>query len=90
MSSFHVQIFIRLKAGVLDVQGKTVQSSIRSSYPDMQIDGVRVGKLIEMDVEAPSAREAEEKVHHLCERILANPVIESYEMNVVEERRSVA
>jgi phosphoribosylformylglycinamidine synthase subunit PurS len=83
MSSFSVQILIRLKTGVLDVQGKTVENSVHSSYPDLQVDNVRVGKLVEMNVEASSKEEAKEKAQVLCERILANPVIESYEIKTL-------
>jgi phosphoribosylformylglycinamidine synthase subunit PurS len=79
-SSIGIQVLVRLKAGVLDVQGKTIQSSLQGAFPDHVIDHVRVGKLIEMEVEASSQEEAIEKARILCEQILVNPVIESFEI----------
>lgn len=77
-----VQVFVRLKPGVLDVQGKAVERGLTTlGFND--VTDVRVGRLIEMDVGASSESEAQNKVKELCEKLLANTVIESYEIRAL-------
>jgi phosphoribosylformylglycinamidine synthase len=69
-----------LKPGVLDVQGKAVEAALHGlGWPD--VEHVRVGRTIEFDVEGDKAS-AEAKVKDMCERLLANTVIESYRVDV--------
>jgi phosphoribosylformylglycinamidine synthase PurS subunit len=75
------RVMIRLKSGVLDVQGKAVESGILSLGVD-GVQGVRVGKLIEFDIAADSRESAEREVDGLCKKLLANTVIESYEITI--------
>ncbi|WP_368655040.1 phosphoribosylformylglycinamidine synthase subunit PurS [Ornithinibacillus sp. 4-3] len=76
-----VQVYITLKHGVLDPQGKAIKTSLDSlGYPD--IEDVRVGKYVELQVkEGP---ELESKVIQMCEQLLANPVIEDYRIELEE------
>jgi phosphoribosylformylglycinamidine synthase subunit PurS len=68
-----VQVLIRPKEGILDPQGQAVEQAL----PALGFQGVRnvhVGRLIELDVDDPS------EVPEMCERLLANPLIEDYEV----------
>jgi phosphoribosylformylglycinamidine synthase len=66
-------VLVRPKAGILDPQGQAVQRAL----PALGFDGVRsvhVGRLIELDVDDPA------RLDEMCERLLANPLIEDYEV----------
>ena len=70
-----------LKAGIADPQGQTIEKAL----PALGYDGVsqvRVGKQIHLDVEAQDPDEAKTRVLEMCERLLANPVIEAYEVTI--------
>ena len=76
-----VKIFVSLKSGVLDPQGKAIERSMHSlGYGEVQ--NVRVGKYIELDVEAASHAAAEIRVREICDKLLANPVIEHYRFEI--------
>ena len=77
------KVHVFLKPGVLDVQGKAVESALHGlGWP--QVDGVRVGKTIEFDLkDATDKAAAEAQVKDMCEKLLANTVIESYRIEVV-------
>ncbi|CAN7267707.1 phosphoribosylformylglycinamidine synthase subunit PurS [Phenylobacterium sp. LjRoot164] len=76
------KVHVFLKPGVLDVQGKAVESALHGlGWP--QVDGVRVGKTIEFDLkDATDKAAAEAQVKDMCEKLLANTVIESYRIEV--------
>ena len=75
------KVHVFLKPGVLDVQGKAVENALHGlGWP--QVEGVRVGKTIEFDLKAENAAEAEAEVKQMCEKLLANTVIESYRIEV--------
>jgi len=72
---------VTLKAGIADPQGQTIERAL----PALGYDGVRdvrVGKMIELQVEASDETEAKRRVEEMCERLLANPVIEAYEVTI--------
>jgi len=71
-----VQVLVRLKSGVLDVQGKAVEHGLN----DNKLSGVRVGKLIELSVDTPDFESAKKYVSELCETVLTNPIMEVYEI----------
>ena len=74
-----VQVF--LKPGVLDVQGKAIEGALHGlGFPG--VDHVRVGKTIEFDLAAADAAAAEAEVKAMCEKLLANTVIESYRVEL--------
>lgn len=75
------KVFVTLKPSILDPQGKTIAQALQSMGYDT-IRGVRQGKYFELDVDAGSAQEAEELVAEVADRLLANPVIESYRVEV--------
>ena len=76
------KVHVFLKPGVLDVQGKAVENALHGlGWP--QVDGVRVGKTIEFDLkDAADKAAAEAQVMDMCEKLLANTVIESYRVEV--------
>jgi phosphoribosylformylglycinamidine synthase subunit PurS len=70
-------VLIRPKKGILDPQGQAVETALHAlGFRD--VAGVHVGRLIELDVEDPS------QVPEMCERLLANPLIEDYEVLLAE------
>jgi phosphoribosylformylglycinamidine synthase PurS subunit len=73
-------VLVRPKEGILDPQGEAVESSLRQlGFP---VGDARVGRVIDLDVEASSADEARAETERMCERLLANPLIESFEIEV--------
>ncbi|MDP9067639.1 MAG: phosphoribosylformylglycinamidine synthase subunit PurS [Actinomycetota bacterium] len=70
-----------LKPGIADPQGQTIERALPVlGYPGVR--DVRVGKRIQLEVEAESRDDARMKVEDMCQRLLANPVIESYEVTI--------
>jgi phosphoribosylformylglycinamidine synthase subunit PurS len=75
-------VLVRPKAGILDPQGEAVESSLRQlGFP---VGEARVGRVIDLDVDAATADEARREIERMCQRLLANPLIESYEIEVAE------
>ena len=74
-------VHVFLKPGVLDVQGKAVESALHGLGWD-DVNHVRVGRTIEFDVVGAAQAAAEAQVRDMCERLLANTVIESYRVDV--------
>ena len=74
-------ILVRPKAGILDPQGEAVESALE--HLGFAVAGARVGKVIDLEVEAADAAEAKTQVEKMCEQLLANPLIESYEVEIV-------
>jgi len=76
-------VHVSLKSGVLDPQGKAVADTLaRMGYGE--VEAARVGKVIELELEDGLARtEAEKRVREMCEKLLANTVIESYRIDVL-------
>ena len=75
------KVHVFLKPGVLDVQGKAVESALHGLGWG-HVDGVRVGKTIEFDLKAADKAAAEAEVMDMCEKLLANTVIEGYRVEV--------
>jgi phosphoribosylformylglycinamidine synthase len=74
------RVLIRPKDGILDPQGQTVERAL----PALGFEGVsdvRVGRLVELHVEDPA------RVEEMCERLLANPLVEDYEVVLLDEAR---
>ena len=74
-----VEVF--LKAGVLDVQGKAIEGALHG-LGFGAVSSVRVGKTIEFDIPGGDRAKAEADVKSMCERLLANTVIEGYRVEV--------
>jgi phosphoribosylformylglycinamidine synthase PurS subunit len=71
------QVYVRLKPGVLDPQGKAIGNAL-ASLGFAGIGEVRQGKLIELDLVETDLVRARERVEAMCRQLLANPVIEDY------------
>jgi phosphoribosylformylglycinamidine synthase subunit PurS len=77
-------VLVRPKEGILDPQGQAVESSLRQlGFP---VGDARVGRVIDLDVDATNAKEAQAAVERMCEQLLANPLIESYEIELTGAR----
>jgi phosphoribosylformylglycinamidine synthase subunit PurS len=71
-------VLVRPKQGIPDPQGQVVESSLR--HLGFAVAEARVGKLVELDVDAGDEAEARAQLERMCEQLLANPLIESYEI----------
>lgn len=77
------KIYITLKQGLLDSQGVTVKHAL-NSMGYARVEEVRFGKYLELTLNSSDQAEAENQVKDMCERLLSNPVIENYRMELVE------
>ena len=75
------KIYVTLKQGVLDPQGKAVKHSLETLGFN-EAEDVRIGKYIVMKLKDMQKKEAEAKVKDMCEKLLANTVIESYKFDI--------
>jgi phosphoribosylformylglycinamidine synthase subunit PurS len=77
-------VLVRPKQGILDPQGQAVESSLREL--GFSVGGARVGRVIDLEVEvdAGDTAGAREAVELMCEQLLANPLIETYEIELAE------
>ena len=73
-------ILVRPKPGILDPQGEAVQSSLRQL--GFAVDDARVGRVIDLELADADADAARAELERACEQLLANPLIESYEIAV--------
>jgi len=81
-----VRVLVRLKPGILDVQGAAVQRALAGlGFGD--VCGLRVGKLVEVDVDAGDPAQARARVDEMCRRLLANTVLEDYAIEVEPAER---
>lgn len=80
---FAASITIMPLKALLDPQGKAVSHSMKNLNL-AEIDNVRIGKHITLEVDAPSKNEASEKVDTACKKLLANPIMESYDFVIQE------
>ena len=79
-----VRVFVTPRKGILDPQGRAVESSLQS-LGFKNVSGVKVGKYITLEVDARTASEARAEAKKMCEALLANPVIEDYRFEVEGE-----
>ena len=75
------KVFVTLKPSILDPQGQTIAEALHTLGYD-SVQSVRQGKYFELDIDTASADEAAKLVGEVADRILANPVIESYRVEV--------
>ncbi len=76
-----VTVEVRLKKSILDTQGAAVERALKS-YGDEDIQSVRVGKIIEILVEGDDAKAAEARANEWADKLLANPIMETYSVAV--------
>ena len=74
-------VLVRPKPGILDPQGEAVGSAL--GHLGFEVRDARVGKVIDLELEAADATKAKAEVERMCERLLANPLIESYEVEII-------
>jgi phosphoribosylformylglycinamidine synthase subunit PurS len=73
-------VVVRPKQGILDPQGEAVQSSLRQlGFP---VEEARVGRVIDIEVAGDDPADARAEIERMCERLLANPLIERYEIEL--------
>ena len=73
-------MLVRPKPGILDPQGEAVETSLR--HLGFAVEAARVGRLVELELEAEDPERARDELKRMCEQLLANPLIESYEITV--------
>ena len=80
---FKATVNVTLRKSILDPKGKATQHALQ----DLGLNGIqstRIGKLIELEVKAASKEEAEKTIRQACEKVLANPVMEDFEIHLEE------
>jgi len=75
-------VLVRPKDGILDPQGEAVRGSLRKL--GFAVGGVRVGRVIDVELDADDEVEARAEVERMCSELLANPLIESFQIHVEE------
>ena len=73
-------VLVRPKPGILDPQGDAVRASLQSL--GFAVGGARVGRLVDLELDAATPEEARDEVERMCNELLANPLIESVEIEL--------
>ena len=82
---FRATVRVMLKPGIADPQGHTIERALPAlGYAG--VSDVRVGKMIELCLEAPDAADARDRVVEMSERFLSNPVIETFDVAIEADR----
>ena len=76
-------IVVRPKPGILDPQGEAVNNSLRQL--GFAVEEARVGRVIDLELRNGDREQARAELERMCEQLLANPLIESYEIELVDE-----
>ena len=76
------RVLIRPKEGILDPQGQAVEASLRKL--GFAVDRARIGRIVDLEVTAPDAAHARAEAERMCAELLANPLIESYQIELVD------
>jgi phosphoribosylformylglycinamidine synthase len=83
MKKYKAIVKVTLRENILDVQGKAIEHALHSLDFDM-MENVRIGKLITLDIEAQNDGQAEAFVEKAAEKLLSNPIIEDFEIEIAE------
>ncbi len=81
--AYRVRVRIMPRAGILDPQGQAVEHAL-TELGFAGVGRVRVGRTVELHVDAAAEAEAREQARRMCERLLANPVTEDFTVDAVE------
>ena len=73
-------VLVRPKQGILDPQGEAVETALE--HLGFSVADARVGKIVDLEVDASTPDEARKQVERMCEQLLANPLMESYEVEI--------
>ncbi|MDJ1184811.1 phosphoribosylformylglycinamidine synthase subunit PurS [Roseofilum casamattae] len=82
--TYRAQIFVTLRPSVLDPAGVAVESGLKQLGYET-VAGVRIGKYIDLTLNAEGEEEAQEQLDRMCDQLLANPVIENYRFDLIPE-----
>jgi phosphoribosylformylglycinamidine synthase len=82
MTAYTATVTVRLKQGVLDPEAETTRKALERL--DFEIEGLRFADQFEIDLDAESVAAARERTEAMAERLLANPTIHDYEIDVAE------
>jgi phosphoribosylformylglycinamidine synthase len=75
------RVVVRLRPGILDPQGQTIRKALEGlGFPEVQ--DLRVGKIMEFELEETDVARARARLEDMCRRLLANPVVEEYSVEV--------
>ncbi len=85
MNQFEVKVSVRLRPSVLDPAGEAIKSAANKLGVD-GINSLRIGKLIEINLDAKEEKEAREKMELLCDRLFSNKVIEDFEYSLIQKK----
>lgn len=81
MTQYQAQIYVTLRPSVLDPAGTAVQSGLKHlGYEN--VEQVRIGKYVELAIDAPDETTAQTQLARICDQLLANPVIETYKIEL--------
>ena len=76
-------VLVRPKPGILDPQGEAVQRSLQQlGFP---VEEARIGRVVDLELDLGDAQRTRAELERMCEQLLANPLIESYEISVTSE-----
>jgi phosphoribosylformylglycinamidine synthase len=84
VTRYRVEVRVTPREGLLDPQGRAVHAALGNLGYD-GVDGVRIGRLVRLALEAGSESEATDRVREMCERLIVNPVTEDYEILILGE-----
>ncbi|NER36751.1 MAG: phosphoribosylformylglycinamidine synthase subunit PurS [Oscillatoria sp. SIO1A7] len=80
---YQAKIYVTLRPSVLDPAGTAVESGLKNMGYD-NVEHVRIGKYIELRISARNEKQAREQLEFICDRLLANPVVENYRFELKE------
>jgi len=78
------RVLVRLKPGILDVQGAAVQKAL-AGLGFTEVSDLRVGKVIEIELDTATGRRPRARVGEMCRQLLANPVLEDYTIEMADD-----
>jgi len=76
-------VLVRPKPGILDPQGEAVQGSLKQL--GFAVEGARVGRVVDLEFAKGDPQQARAELERMCEQLLANPLIESYEIELRDD-----
>ncbi len=76
------KIFVTLKSGIHDPQGQAIHQSL-TTLGFQNVEDVRMGKLLEVDLKENDQEKAETTIKSMCQKLLANPVIEDFQYKII-------
>ena len=76
------RVTVMLKGGILDPQGEAVKNAL-NSLGYTQVNSIRQGKIIEINLDETSKEKAKKNIEKMCEKLLANTVVENYEIEII-------